>query len=75
MGGVYPDRLIASPIEAVTHHGFVTAINRCIEWELATVPILILCTVLLPRHAREPELQGAESDAAEGRDPAYAMAQ
>ena len=59
----------------LTHHGFVTAINRCIEWELATVPILILCTVLLPRHAREPEVQGAESDAAEGRDPAYAMAQ
>ena len=40
----------------LTHHGFVAAINRCIEWELATVPVLILCTLmLLPRRAREPK--------------------
>jgi EmrB/QacA subfamily drug resistance transporter len=65
----------------LTHHGFVTAVNRCIEWELATVPLLILCTLMLPRRAREPE---AETDAeaevhagvtADRSERAYSMAQ
>jgi EmrB/QacA subfamily drug resistance transporter len=50
----------------VAHHGFVAAINRCIEWELATIPLLILATLLLPRRAREPE---AALTAADGPDP------
>jgi hypothetical protein len=66
----------------LSHHGFVTAVNRCIEWELATVPVLILCTLMLPRRAREPEVQptaasGAAADTAETADrgePACSMA-
>jgi hypothetical protein len=66
----------------LSHHGFVTAVNRCIEWEPATVPALILCTLMLPRRAREPEVQasaasGAAADTAETverREPAYSMA-
>ena len=64
----------------LTHHGFVAAINRCIEWELATVPLLILCTLLLPRRAREPEAETFTSEAlasapAERSERAYSMAQ
>jgi EmrB/QacA subfamily drug resistance transporter len=61
----------------LTHHGFVTAINRCIEWELATVPLLILCTLMLPRRAREdaaPEAQAALVDAVDHAEAAYSMA-
>ncbi len=49
----------------LTRHGFVTAINRCIEWELATVPLLIVATLMLPRRAREhePEPEAAHSEA------------
>jgi EmrB/QacA subfamily drug resistance transporter len=39
----------------LTHHGFVSAISRCLELELATVPVLIVLTMMLPRRAREPE--------------------
>ena len=62
----------------LTHHGFVAAINRCIEWELATVPLLILCTLMLPRRAREPEAGGsvaAPSEALDGSESVYSMAQ
>jgi EmrB/QacA subfamily drug resistance transporter len=64
----------------LTHHGFVTAVKRCIEWELATVPVLILCTLMLPRRAREPEVLPAAAsadaaDAVDRREPAYSMAQ
>jgi hypothetical protein len=61
----------------LTHHGFVAAINRCIEWELATVPLLILCTLLLPRRAREPEAEAfaTEAVAAGPSERVYSMAQ
>jgi EmrB/QacA subfamily drug resistance transporter len=61
----------------LTHHGFVAAINRCIEWELATVPLLILCTLLLPRRAREPEAEAfaTEAMAAGPSERVYSMAQ
>jgi EmrB/QacA subfamily drug resistance transporter len=59
----------------LTHEGFVTAINRCIEWELATVPVLIACTLMLPRRAREPEPAPAAIDAVDRGEPAYSMAQ
>ena len=61
----------------LAHHGFVTAINRCLEWELATVPVLILCTLMLPRRAREeaaPEVEAAEVDEVQCAEPAYSMA-
>jgi hypothetical protein len=61
----------------LTHHGFVTAINRCIEWELATVPLLILCTLMLPRRAREdaaPEAHLSEVDGTDRAERAYSMA-
>jgi hypothetical protein len=38
----------------LTHHGFVSAISRCLD-ELATLPVLIVLTMMLPRQAREPE--------------------
>ena len=58
----------------LTRHGFVTAINRCIEWELASVPLLILCTLLLPRRAREEQSE-VDVPAIEGSERAYSMAQ
>jgi EmrB/QacA subfamily drug resistance transporter len=62
----------------LAHHGFVAAINRCIEWELATVPVLILCTLMLPRRAREegaPDARPAELDGGVDRaEPVYSMA-
>jgi EmrB/QacA subfamily drug resistance transporter len=61
----------------LTHRGFVTAINRCIELELATVPLLILCTLMLPRRAREeaaPEGQAALVDGVDHAEAAYSMA-
>jgi EmrB/QacA subfamily drug resistance transporter len=39
----------------VAHGGFVTAINRCLLVELATTPLLVLFTRMLPARAREPE--------------------
>ena len=39
----------------LAHHGFVTALTRCLLVELATTPVLFLLTRTLPRHAREPE--------------------
>jgi EmrB/QacA subfamily drug resistance transporter len=63
---------------ALTEHGFVTAINRCIELELATVPILVLCTLMLPRRAREeaaPDGRSVEVDGADRAERAYSMAQ
>ncbi|HEX3689802.1 MAG TPA: MFS transporter [Solirubrobacteraceae bacterium] len=62
----------------LTHHGFVAAVNRCIEWELASVPLLILCTLMLPRRAREPEAQvssSTEDGGADHAEPALSMAQ
>lgn len=35
--------------------GFVTALSRCLLVELATMPVLLVLTGLLPPHAREPE--------------------
>jgi EmrB/QacA subfamily drug resistance transporter len=61
----------------LTHRGFVTAINRCIELELATVPLLILCTLMLPRRAREdaaPEAHLSEVDGTDRAERAYSMA-
>jgi EmrB/QacA subfamily drug resistance transporter len=58
-------------------HGFVTAINRCIEWELATVPLLVLCTLMLPRRAREEaslQVQAEHADQVDRSEPAYSMA-
>jgi EmrB/QacA subfamily drug resistance transporter len=39
----------------LTHHGFVAAFNRCLIVEVASTPVLIGLTVMLPRRAREPE--------------------
>jgi EmrB/QacA subfamily drug resistance transporter len=39
----------------LTRHGFVVAIDRCLLVELATTPVLLLLTRMLPPHAREPE--------------------
>jgi MFS family permease len=57
------------------HHGFVVAINRCLEWELATVPLLILCTLMLPRRAREPEVQPDGAEAVDPGEGSYSLAQ
>jgi MFS family permease len=40
----------------LSHSGFVTAIDRSLLVELATTPLLILFTRMLPAQAREPEL-------------------
>jgi hypothetical protein len=37
------------------HHGFVSAISRCLLIELATTPVLFALTRTLPRSAREEE--------------------
>jgi hypothetical protein len=61
----------------LSRHGFVTAINRCIELELATVPVLILCTLMLPRRAREEAVDEVQRSVADGVDDverAYSMA-
>jgi EmrB/QacA subfamily drug resistance transporter len=39
----------------LAHHGFVTAINRCLVVELATTPVLPVLTWILPRRARDGE--------------------
>jgi MFS family permease len=39
----------------LSHDGFVTAINRCLVVELATTPVLLVLTRMLPPRAREPE--------------------
>jgi EmrB/QacA subfamily drug resistance transporter len=44
----------------LAHHGFVTALTRCLLVELATTPVLFVLTRALPRHAREPEPARAE---------------
>jgi hypothetical protein len=35
------------------HAGFVAAINRCLLVTLATTPVLLVLTTLLPKHARD----------------------
>jgi hypothetical protein len=40
---------------AVTHVGFVSAIERCLLVELAITPVLLVLTRALPARAREPE--------------------
>ena len=40
----------------LTHHGFVVAMDRALVVEIATAPVLILLTSLLPSRAREPEV-------------------
>jgi EmrB/QacA subfamily drug resistance transporter len=37
----------------LSHAGFVAAINRCLLVTLATTPVLLALTTLLPKHARE----------------------
>ena len=39
----------------LTHHGFVAAVNHCLVVELATTPVLLVLTRMLPARAREPE--------------------
>jgi MFS family permease len=39
----------------LTHHGFVTAINHCLVVELATTPVLLILTRMLPPRAHETE--------------------
>jgi EmrB/QacA subfamily drug resistance transporter len=39
----------------LTHSGFVAAVERCLLVELATTPVLLVLTQLLPARAREPE--------------------
>ncbi len=38
---------------ALAHGGFVTALQRCLLIELATAPVLLLLTWMLPRHPRD----------------------
>jgi EmrB/QacA subfamily drug resistance transporter len=40
---------------ALTHLGFVTAVQRCLIVELSTTPVLLLLISTLPSRAREPE--------------------
>ncbi len=46
------------------HAGFVVAINRCLLVVLATMPVLVVLTGLLPRRAREDEFTPDEAVAA-----------
>jgi MFS family permease len=50
---------------ALSHGGFVTALQRCLLIELAIAPVLALLTFALPRHPRdEAELLAAGSEPA-----------
>jgi EmrB/QacA subfamily drug resistance transporter len=44
----------------LAHHGFVTAITRCLLIELASTPVLLVLTRTLPPRAREPEPPSAD---------------
>jgi hypothetical protein len=45
----------------LSHHGFVSAIERCLIIEMATAPVLLALTWLLPARAREHEPVDAPS--------------
>jgi EmrB/QacA subfamily drug resistance transporter len=55
------------------HSGFVTALSRCLLVELATMPVLLVLTALLPPHARDPEA-GVPGVDAGGATPAVGVA-
>jgi MFS family permease len=44
------------------HDGFVTAISHCLLVELATIPVLLVLTTLLPARAREHETIAPTAD-------------
>jgi MFS family permease len=41
----------------LTHSGFVAAVERCLLVELATTPVLLVLTQILPARTREPEVE------------------
>jgi EmrB/QacA subfamily drug resistance transporter len=52
---------------ALSRHGYVVALKRCLIVELGTMPVLALLIGLLPKHAREqhtPEAQTTEENGA-----------
>jgi hypothetical protein len=53
---------------ALSRHGYVVAISRCLLVELGTMPVLALLIALLPKHAREqhsdPEVTRETADGA-----------